>query len=275
MMHGVGSDHHEMDAVARMLNATHPGTVVTSLALFGGNPGSWDHDLNEQVRGVVAAIRKLVARSPDVYANGYHLVCKSQGALTCRCAIEEMDDHKVDTFVSLAGPQVGVYGDAYFQAMRKWGLPEWIVKGTVDLMWLVAYNPVGQRISVANMWRDPHHLDAFMKRDAFLPKYTNMATAQMKDNFLRVKKMVFCVGSGKPYDGGIEPWQTGAWGQWADGGATMLNMTNQQFYQNDTFGLRTMHEAGRLNLTIVPGATHSDWTSSEDIIRRYVLPHCT
>ena len=55
--------------------------------------------------GVKDAIRKLVAADPALYADGYHLVCKSQGALTCRCVIESMDDHKVDTFVSLAGPQ--------------------------------------------------------------------------------------------------------------------------------------------------------------------------
>jgi palmitoyl-protein thioesterase len=277
MMHGVGSDHHEMDTILRLLNASHAGTVATSLPLFGGKPGSWDHDLNTQVAGVADAIRALVAADPAAYRDGYHLVCKSQGALTCRCVIEEMDDHNVDTFVSLAGPQVGVYGGAYFQAMRTWGLPEWLVKGTVDLMWLVAYNPLGQKISVANMWRDPHHLDSFRKHDSFLPKYTSAATARMKANFVRVKNMVFCVGSGKPYDGGIEPWQTGAWGQWGGGasGDVMVNMTAQPFYVADTFGLKTMHESGRLNLTIVPGASHGDWTGNERIITKYVLPHCT
>ena len=134
MKHGVGSDHHEMDTILRLLNATHPGTIATSLPLFGGKPDSWDHDLNTQVAGVAAAIRKLVAADPAAYAGGYHLVCKSQGALICRCVVEEMDDHNVDTFVSLAGPQVGVYGTAYFEAMRSWGLPEWLIKGTVDLM---------------------------------------------------------------------------------------------------------------------------------------------
>ena len=37
------------------------------------------------------------------YANGYHMVCKSQGGLTCRVVIEEMNDHNVSTFISLAG----------------------------------------------------------------------------------------------------------------------------------------------------------------------------
>ena len=144
-------------------------------------------------------------------------------------------------------------------------------------MWLVAYNALGQKISVANMWRDPHHMDAFDQHDVFLPKYTAHATPQMKANFIRVKKMVFCVGSGKPYDGGIEPWQTGAWGQWRqeEGQLRMINMTNQTWYVNDTFGLRTMDESGRVQLQIVPGVTHSDWTGNQDIIRKYVLPHCT
>ena len=91
----------------------------------------------------------------------------------------------------------------------------------------------------------------------------------------RLEKAVFCVGSGPSYDGGIEPWQTGAWGQWDAGQKTMLNMTQQDFYINDTFGLKTLDESGRLITTIVPGASHSDWTGNEDLIKKWVLPHCT
>ena len=40
-------------------------------------------------------------------------------------------------------------------------------------------------------------------------------------------------------------------------GSVMVNMTKQPFYVADTFGLKAVHESGRLNLTIVPGASHS------------------
>ena len=82
------------------------------------------------------------------------------------------------------------------------------------------------------------------------------------------------MGSGNSFDGGIEPWQTGVFGSWSSDGR-MLNMTQQDFYSGDSFGLRTLDESGRLNLTIVPNVSHSDWTGNHDIIKTYVLPHCT
>ena len=274
MMHGVGSGHTEMDTVARLLNESHPGTVATSLPLFENSPSAWDHSLQEQVDGVSAAIRALVSADPELYQDGYHMVCKSQGALTCRCVIESMADHNVDTFVSLAGPQHGVFGSAFFEGLKKLGLPAWLEQTTADAMWLVAYNFLGQSISDANMWRDPRHLSDYLKGNVFLPKFTEHATPAMKANFARLKRAVFCVGSGPSYDGGIEPWQSGAWGSW-DSSGRMINMTAQGFYSQDTFGLRTLDESGRLNLTIVPGASHGDWTGNEDLIKKHVLPHCT
>ena len=274
MMHGVGSDAGEMNEIAKMISQHHPNTTVTSLPLFENSPAAWDHPLQTQVDGVIDAIRKLVAGDPEGYKDGYHLVCKSQGALTCRCVIEQMEDHNVQNFVSLAGPQLGVFGPDYFNGLKKYGLPEWFVEATEDSMWLVAYNQLGQRISVGNMWRDWRHLDSFAKHDVFIPKFTTEATSAMKSNFVRLKRAVFCVGSGPPYDGGIEPWQTGVWGSFDDEGR-MVNMTDQLFYKSDSFGLRTLDESGRLNLTIVPNVSHGDWTGNDDIIETYVLPHCT
>ena len=270
MMHGVGSGAGEMATIARLLNETHPGTIATSLALYENSPAAWDHDLKTQVAGVTDAIRKLVAADPALYADGYHMVCKSQGALTCRAVIESMDDHNVDTFVSLAGPQGGVYGPDFFASFEK-RIP-FLQNVTASAMWLVAYNFLGQKISVANIWRDPHHLDAYMKGNVFLPKYTTDSTAQMKANFVRLKKAVFCVGSGPSFDGGIEPWQSAVFGA-AGADGVIRPMEDQDFYKSDTFGLRSLHESGRLNFTVVPNATHGSWTGDEAQITALVLPH--
>ena len=64
-----------------------------------------------------------------------------------------------------------------------------------------------------------------------------------------------------------------AWGSY-DSSGYMVNMTNQSFYVADTFGLKTLDTTGRLNLTIVPGVSHDDWTGNVDI-KKYVLPRCT
>ena len=92
--------------------------------------------------------------------------------------------------------------------------------------------------------------------------------------FLRLRRAVFCVGSGPEYDGGIEPWQSAAW-SYQDASGKFVPMEQQVEYSEDLFGLRTLHMTDRLNITIVPNATHSDWTSSTDLIKAYVLPHLT
>jgi palmitoyl-protein thioesterase len=270
MMHGVGSDRHEMDTLARLMASEHPGTVATTLPLYE-NDASFLTPLKTQVNGVAKAIRSMVAGNQSLYANGYNLVCKSQGGLICRCVLEAMDDHNVDTFISLAGPQMGVYGADFFASLPGHLFPN----VTADSMYLVAYTRLAQdTISDANMWHDPNHLSDFFKYDKFLSGYTYNATAAMKTNFLRLKKAVFCVGSGAEYDGGIEPWQSGVWGFYADGDAkTYVGMEEQAIYQQDTFGLKTLDRTGRLNLTVAPGVRHGDWTGNEDVIKTHVLPH--
>jgi palmitoyl-protein thioesterase len=213
----------------------------------------------------------MVAANQSLYGDGFHMVCKSQGGMICRCAIEAMANH-VDTFVSLAGPQAGVYGSAFFASFEHNPLLENL---TMNEVWRVAYTkPVQALLSVANLWRDPKHLPEYTQTNLFMQKYTHNATAAMKVNFGVLKKAVFCVGSGHPYDGGIEPWQTGVWGS-QDTSGRMVPMVEQPYYLADTFGLRTLDSSGRLNITVVPNVTHEDWTGDADIIKEYVLPHLT
>ena len=268
LMHGVGSDHHEMDTLVSLIEARGRGAVATSLPLYEKSE-SFLTPLGEQVQGLAGHIRSMVAANATLYADGYHLVCKSQGGLICRCVIESMADHAVDTFVSLAGPQMGVYGQDFFDSIK---VPL-LENATARTMWRIAYTRLGQAtISDANMWHDPNHEGAYYEYDTFLPGYTDNASAAMKANFVRLRKAVFCVGSGSAYDGGIEPFQSGAWG-FVDAAGAVVPMSAQPMYKEDTFGLRTLDESGRLNLTVVPGVRHGDWTGNRDVIRTWVLPH--
>ena len=117
MMHGVGSDHGEMNTIEKILLERDNTTLVTSLHLYEGQPASWDASLPKQVEGVINAVKSIVAENSEAYKDGYHFVCKSQGALTCRVVLEAFDEHDVKNFVSLAGPQSGVYGSAYFESI--------------------------------------------------------------------------------------------------------------------------------------------------------------
>ena len=279
MMHGIGSGEGEMELIKTVASDAHPGTVLTSLPLYEGMPDGLT-PLADQAAAVADAIRAAVAANATLYEDGYHVVCKSQGGLICRAALQLMDDHDARTFVSLAGPQAGVYGPDFFKSVVD-DIPA-LEDFTSEEMYHFAYTWAAQSyLSVANMWRDPYHMDdcglldhCYLEGNVFLPKFTDDASAQMKANFLKLDKAVFCVGSGPSYDGGIEPWQSAVFGG-ADADGTMQPVEAQPWYASDQFGLKTLKESGRLNFTIVPNATHGDWTGSSTYITNYILPHLT
>ena len=291
LYHGLNSDATMMDTIASVIEADHPGTVATSLPLFEGAVGSVS-PLQDQISGVAAAIRQLVANDTALYSKGYNLVCHSQGAAVCRMAISEMDDHAVETFVSLAGAQMGCYGaDFLTNAYNAAGgaatgdpaldvlVDQLVASGGAALTehaWQLSYETeLKHRLSLAQLWRDPRHLVEYYAHSPVLPRHTENATRRHRDNLVRLPRAVFTVGStpmgGALFEGGIEPWQTAIFGA-DDGSGTIVPLEAHDWYAKDTLGLRALNEAGNLTLTVVPGASHKAWTTDEDLIRAQVLP---
>ena len=155
MLHGITGSAHNFDGFAEELVSVHPNTTTYSIPMFENADSNVN--LNKQVEEIAKNIASVTA--DPVYADGYHLVCHSQGALICRCLTEYMDDHRIDTFVSLAGPQLGVYDDAFFSFF-----PDSIAGFTKDEIYHIAYLSLSQStLSVANMWADPTHYDKYLK----------------------------------------------------------------------------------------------------------------
>ena len=77
----------------------------------------------------------------------------------------------------------------------------------------------------------------------------------------------------RPSDKTIIPWFSALFGQYANSTvAPPVALQNQTFYRDDSFGLRTLDERGRLTLTEVPGVAHDDWVRDEGVFAKYVLP---
>lgn len=215
-----------------------------------------------------------MTQSDPAFADGYHLVCHSQGALICRCLTEHMDDHSVDTLVSMAGPQLGVYDDAFFSFFKHPALQTL----TLDEVYKLAYWDTAQEtLSVANMWSDPYHAAEYLAGNVFLPLYNNVVSpdARYKANFLSLKKAIFTVGSqagGETYDGGIGPWQSAVWSYYNETG-DFVGMEGQQVYVEDTFGLRTMDERGDLTILVVDGVEHNEWFDNKEVYTQHIFPH--
>lgn len=64
-----------------------------------------------QVPLAVQAVHAVVAKS--VFDDGYMIVAHSQGGAVSCAVIEEMDDHKVKRYVSMAGIQNGIFTGSY------------------------------------------------------------------------------------------------------------------------------------------------------------------
>ncbi|KAF3692263.1 Lysosomal thioesterase PPT2-B [Channa argus] len=79
-----------------------------------------------------------------------------------------------------------------------------------------------------------------------------------RDNFLRLKKLVLIGG---PDDGVITPWQSSLFG-FFDCNENVVEMRNQEFYKNDTFGLKTLDTRGKVSVCVQSGVKHVTWHSN-------------
>ncbi|XP_042236938.1 lysosomal thioesterase PPT2-A-like isoform X2 [Homarus americanus] len=187
----------------------------------------------------------------------------SQGGIISRGIVESLD-HNITTFISLSSPQAGQYGDDFLRLI----FPQYIKETAYE----VFYSRVGQRISVANYWNDPHHQDLYYKYSNYLPYLNNEISGSQKSeylkNFMKLKKLVLIGG---PDDGVITPWQSSHFGYF-DKDENVTEMRDQVFYQKDLFGLRTLDKAGKIKIYEVAGVYHTDWHHNVSVIKDCILP---
>jgi len=277
-MHGINGGHGDWDSAIATINATNPGTFMYAFSNYEGVLFSWT-SLDEQVSGVVKTMREVISANKEIMSDGYHLVCHSQGALLCRCIIESMSDHQVRHFVSLAGPQEGVYGWDFLLQVGFFVKFPWFSSMTMKESHNILYSSLVQTFSIGNMWHDPFYLDEYKKDNKFLPKYNGLTAsadelATYKANFLRLHHATFFTGTftNTEYDGGIEPFQSGDIGFFkTNSNTTFHTMYEGVLYKNDTFGLKSLNEAGNLTVVAVANMSHNTWRSAEETLK-YIVP---
>ncbi|KAJ1068693.1 hypothetical protein K5549_011646 [Capra hircus] len=282
VVHGLFDSSYSFRHLLEYINETHPGTAVTVLDLFDGRESL--RPLWEQVQGFREAVAPIMAKA----LQGVHLICYSQGGLVCRALLSVMDEHNVDSFISLSSPQMGQYGDTNY---LKWLFPTSMRSN----LYRICYSPWGQEFSICNYWHDPHHDDLYLNASSFLALINGErdhpnATAWRK-NFLRLGRLVLIGG---PDDGVITPWQSSFFGFY-DANETVLEMEKQleaegstlwggglgcrqeltlslPVYLRDSFGLKTLLARGAIVRCPMAGIAHTAWHSNRTLYETCIEP---
>merc|ERR1719474_2393689 len=108
---------------------------------YQGDPDSLRR-LDIQIKYISKTLLKIVSENKVIMSDGYNLVCHSQGALICRCLIEYLSDHNVRHFVSLAGPQEGVYGWDFLMQVGFFRDHPWIIDFSMDESHNILYSRI-------------------------------------------------------------------------------------------------------------------------------------
>ncbi|KAG7382685.1 holo-[acyl-carrier-protein] synthase [Phytophthora pseudosyringae] len=222
------------------------------------------------------------------------------GGAISRAVVEEMDDHQVQRYISLAGLQNGVFSgpndaDALATAGRSsvnYIVPEAVLNlstytsedahGKVqhDIAQLMLENPDLQyEYSYFNLQRSLQ-FGSWSYSNFFLSVLNNVNPClpgddqciydqrRRKANFLKLESAYFFTS---PEDGTITPWQSSHFGRYSEVNSvaeietnfkdlTVVDMKDTLEYTSDTFGLRTLDERGGLFLVTADNVTHVCWS---------------
>lgn len=77
---------------------------------------------------------------------------------------------------------------------------------------------------------------------------------------------------GGPDDGVITPWESSHFGFYDDD-EEVVPVFNRPIFLNDSIGLKTLNDSGRLEMVTVPNVRHFDWHLKIHVIQKVVLPY--
>ncbi|RVE68314.1 hypothetical protein OJAV_G00090770 [Oryzias javanicus] len=259
IVHGILSGPETLQrTLSGFIKRAHPGTKVTVIDLFNHRDST--KPLWKQVHGFGRVIQRIARRSPE----GVHLLCFSQGGPICRGVLSVLPNHNVHTFIALSSPLAGQYGVPE-------SLYKYLPSSSRHSIHFFCYSKIAQNLmSVCNYWNDPHHHYKYLKHNNYLPllngEKLNSQTAEWRNNFLRIRKLVLIGG---PDDEVIIPWQSSQFGFYNSQGA-IIDMRSQRFYREDTFGLRTLDARGDIIMCSQSGVKHTEWQSNPRVFNRCI-----
>jgi len=262
IIHGLFEHSSSLDDLKSFIQQSHPGTIVKTPNIYTNQRSL--RELREQIR----AFGKLVKEFSSEHKDGFHLIGFSQGGIIARAVLQTTPDLNIESFIALSSPINGQFGDTSYIPF----LPR-IARSYISYLMYTSFWQ--RRLSLANYWRDPQKSYRYRKYSRILAPLNNQTfyntgmSWKWRENFLRIKKLVLIGG---PQDGVITPWQSALMGFY-DSNLRVLNMEELEEYQNDSFGLKTLDESGRVERFVFPGVEHTHWHKNKDVFTRAIEPH--
>ncbi|EKX51030.1 palmitoyl protein thioesterase [Guillardia theta CCMP2712] len=248
MWHGMGDTcclPVSMGRVKSLIEKHVPGAYVRSL-MIGEN------EAKDQYNGFFMPIHEqltfacnLVSKDPNL-AGGFHAVGFSQGGLFLRALVQTCPEAKVQSLISIGGPQQGVYGlprcithSVFCETMKK-------------LLEMGAYESFVQQRSVqAQYWQDPVKSEEYLKYNIFLPDINNNLEekkAVYRDRILSLNKLVLVKFQN---DTVVVPRES-TWFEFYQEGqdVEIQDLKQSKLYEEDWIGLKSLDAAGKVCMSL-------------------------
>ena len=238
-----------------------PDTYILNCEVGSGSESTLLMTIEDQIKELDICINNDPHMEKGFVGVGY-----SNGGMIMRGYLEKYNHihFPMKRFVGLSAP-LGGFFCGIDSDCNGVDLPDIIIKATVDLIYS---DFIQATIGPTNYWRDPFNLDKYEAECETLPELDNLRetenSAVYKKNFQSVDKFIL-FGSDK--DGAITPWQSAWFGVWKEGtDSDVVLMEDRPEYVQDLFGLRSMNEAGRIQL-INSNIDHFQYYSNDSFIR--------
>lgn len=250
--HGMGDNccHSWSMGYVKQLLQDHLDQVYVRSLMIGSGPAEdttngFFKPVNQQVEEVCEKIRS----DPELQS-GYNAIGFSQGGQFLR-AVAQRCPHGMRKLISVGGQHQGVYG-----LPRCFGDDNVICDYVRRLLNYGAYMSwIQDSLVQAEYWHDPLDEDTYSRKSVFLADINNAKpdhkNQTYKDNLTKLEKLVLIKFEN---DSVVDPRGTEWFEFYHPGQAhTMQPYNETELYVEDTIGLKTLDESGRLDFISLPG----------------------